>query len=158
MRVKMFPAYLAALAIPQAALAVCLSGDSSVQHEYFRSVAVVIAEVVSERTVPDPEDSESYGGIVYTVKIQETYRGSLHGTVDIFSENTSGRFSMDKGGKYILFLYRQQGQLSADNCGNSGLVGQRQEVLATVRRLAKASDSGQKPNRLLKNPRFRGSS
>ena len=138
------------LAIPSAVSAVCLLGDYTVEAEYSRSAAVVVAKVMSERTVPDPEDSESYGGTIYTVKVLESFRGALHGTSEIYSENSSGRFPMERGKKYILFLYRYQGQFSADNCGNSGPVAQKQEVLAAVRSLTKPNQTGQKPNCCLK--------
>jgi len=147
MRLMLFPLCFALVAIPQTALAVCLQEDYSVRAEYSRSVAVVIAKVVSQRTLPDPEDPESYGGTVYRVKVQESFRGSLHGMVDLFSENSSGRFPMVKGDRYILFLYRQQGQLSPDNCGNSGLLAQKQEVLATVRTLLKSAHAGRRLTR-----------
>jgi hypothetical protein len=129
--------YLVAFAVAGAALGACLLDDYSVKAEYVRSFAVVRARVISERQVPDPEAPEFIGGTIYPVRIQKSFRGTLHGTVEVFSENSSGRFPMEKGKPYLLFLYRAQGRLSADPCGNSGLVAQKRDVLAVVRALSK---------------------
>jgi len=137
MRIAQCLGCIVALTVP--VWGVCLLNDYSVQAEYSRSTAVVIGEPVSERSVPDREDVGFYGGIIYTVKISETLRGALHGKVEVFSENTSGRFPMEKGKKYILFLSKDQKYLSADNCGNSGLVAEKHDVLSAVRTIAKQS-------------------
>jgi hypothetical protein len=116
-----------------AAFAACLLDDYSLKAEYARSAAVVRATVVSERTVPDAPTPDSVGGVVYTVNVQESFRGKLRGTVEVFSENSSGRFTMAKESAYVLFLYREKGRLSVDNCGNSGLASDKKSVLAALR-------------------------
>jgi hypothetical protein len=121
--------------MPTAALAACLLDDYSVKAEYARSVAVVKATVVSERTVPDAPSADLIGGTVYAVRIQKSFRGALHGTSEVFSENSSGRFPMERGKTYLLFLYRERDRLSADNCGNSGLASQKKSVLVALRAL-----------------------
>jgi hypothetical protein len=152
MRVVVLLAFLATFVISSAALGVCLLNDYSVEAEYARSVAVVVAEVVSQRNAADAEDDKSYGGVSYKLKIKESFRGSRLGTVDVFSENSSGRFPMETGKAYILFLYEEQGRLSADNCGNSGLVSQKQDVMATLHNITKPSNGGRKPNSALSPP------
>ena len=54
---------------------------------------------------------------------------------------------MEKGKTYLLFLYRVEEGLSADPCGNSGLVSQKKDVLEAVRALRKTSVRDQKPNK-----------
>ena len=120
-----------------AASAVCLLDDYSVKAEYARSTAVVIAKVVSERVVPDGPAPDAIGGTMYGVAIQESFHGTLRGKVEIFSENSSGRFPMLKGKSYLLFLSQEDGRLSADNCGNSGLASQKKQAVAEVRALHK---------------------
>ena len=124
-----------------------MQGDYSVKAEFPRSVAVVKVLVVSERSEPDPDAPEFVGGTIYKVKIQESFRGTLQGAVEIFSENSSGRFPMDSGRSYLLFLYRDGERLSADPCGNSGLASEKKDVLATVRALRKEMPKNQKPNK-----------
>jgi hypothetical protein len=115
--------------------AACLLDDYSVRAEYARSTAIVTGRVVSERSVPDGSAPAGVGGTMYQIAVQESFRGTLHGTVEVFSENSSGRFPMLKGKAYLLFLYRESGVLSADNCGNSGLVSKKKKVLAELRAL-----------------------
>ena len=139
MRVSILLALVSVL-VGADASGVCLLGDYSVPAEYQRSDAVLVGKVLSQRTVTDPEDPQSFAGILYSVRIEESFRGSHRGTIELYSENSSGRFPMDKGQKYLLFIYREQGRLSADNCGNSGLLTKRAEVVARVRQLAKKHD------------------
>ena len=121
--------------------------DYSVKAEFPRSVAVVRVLNVSERNVPDPDAPEFIGGTIYEVRIQESFRGTLQGTVEVFSENSSGKFPMESGKSYLLFLYRQEERLSADPCGNSGLASTKKDVLATVRALRKEERNNQKPRK-----------
>ena len=138
---------LASVFVDANASAACLLGDYSVPAEYLRSDAVLIGRVLSEHAVPDPEDPQSFAATIYSIRIEESFRGSHRGTIELYSENTSGRFPMDKGQKYLLFVYRQQGRLSADYCGNSGLLAEKAEVITHVRQFAKQHDRAQKPNR-----------
>ena len=135
-----------ALAAPHGAHAACLLGDYSLNIEYARASAVVIAEAVAERTVPDPEDPEGFAATLYTAKIDESFRGTLRGVIELYSENSSGRFPMDIGKKYILFIYAHEGLLSADNCGNSDPTDERTSVVAAVREMSKVNQRTQKPN------------
>jgi len=144
MRVVRLFALFAVLCSPQVALAVCVLGDYSVRGEFERSVAVLIGTVVAERATPESKDL--YEGVTYTVKIEESFRGRLPPTVELFSENSSGRFPMTKGEKYVLFLYQVVDRLAADNCGNSGLVSDKQDVLTAVRQLAKMAHESENPN------------
>jgi len=147
MRFSILLSYLVAFTISDAAFGACLEDDYSVAAEYARSVAVVQARVISERNVPDPEAPKFIGGTIYKVRVEESFHGALHGTVEVFSENSSGRFPMEKRKSYLLFLYREEGRLSADPCGNSGFVSQKTNDLATVRALSKAAQTDQKPNK-----------
>jgi hypothetical protein len=148
MRFSILLSYLVAFTISDAAFGACLEDDYSVAAEYARSVAVVQARVISERNVPDPGAPKFIGGTIYKVRVEESFHGALHGTVEVFSENSSGRFPMEKRKSYLLFLYREEGRLSADPCGNSGFVSQKTNDLAKVRALSKAAHTDQKPKSL----------
>jgi hypothetical protein len=56
----------------------------------------------------------------------------LEKPLEIFSENTSGRFPMQLRRRYVLFVYREAGRLMVDNCGNSGFIEDK-AVVAFVR-------------------------
>ena len=146
MRFSILLSCLVGFAMAHAALGACLQDDYTVKAEFPRSVAVVKVLVVSERNVPDPDAPEFIGGTIYRVKIQESFRGALQGIVEVFSENSSGRFPMERRREYLLFLYRDAGRLSADPCGNSGLVSEKKDVLATVRELRKEESKKKKPD------------
>lgn len=137
---------LVAFAVPRT-LAACLLKDYSVSAEFSRSELVVTGTVISERTVSGTDMPDFIGGTYYVVKVRESFRGPARNRVEIFSENSSGRFPLQKGTLHILFLYSQDGSLSADNCGNSGRVNEKSEVLDAVRRLAiqKVSATATKP-------------
>ena len=127
--------------------AACVLDDYSVEAEFNRSVEVVLAKVISERAVPAaPDDPNSIDGTNYSLQVRETFRGQGGDTLTIYSENSSGRYPLKVGRTYLLFLYEQQGRLSADNCGNSGLASEKRREMNAVRRLGKLGDDGQKPN------------
>lgn len=123
----------AVTALPWPAMAACLLSDYSVPAEYNRSAAVVTARVISER--PAAESAGYYEGVTYTVAVEKVYRGEIRGAVDIFSENSSGRFPMQTNGRYVLFIYGEAGRMMVDNCGNSGPVAEKTEVLRVLDRL-----------------------
>lgn len=133
---KLIVILLVIILIPQTLLAVCLEGNPSVSEEYAKRSNIVIGKVVKIEDVP--ELGKYYEGQNYTVEIIETINGNLNGVVRIFSENSSGRFPMDLGKNYILFLYEEPGLLQVDNCGNSGELPEKQGVANEVRNLAKA--------------------
>ena len=118
------------------ASAACVLDDYSVRAEYGRSAVVALALVVSERSEPEQPERGLLDGTVYTLRLQEAFRGHPSSTIEVFSENSSGRFPMVKGRNYLVFLYSQLGWLSADYCGNSGLVSDKQSVIREVRELA----------------------
>jgi len=138
-----FPLLLVMVVLPNTATAACLLDDYSVRGEYERSAAVVTGQVISER--PVAESGGYYDGIVYIVNVQAVYRSDIHGLVDIFSENSSGRFPMQPHGRYVLFVSRARDRLMVDNCGNSGPVSEKTEVLRALKDIARPPRGGQKP-------------
>ena len=128
----------------QTVSAVCVLEDYSVRGEFDRSIAIIVGTVVSERSVPATNDF--LDGVDYTVRVAETLRGRALRSVDLFNENSSGRFPMLKGKAYVLFIYRTRDRLMVDNCGNSGLVADKKEVLSAVREFVKRDREPRKPD------------
>ncbi len=141
MRVSLLLSILLSLVCSGAASAACLLADYSTRAEYNRSEAVLVGSVLSDRNMPESDKTDTPGGTFYLVRNLETFRGTLGRTVEIFSENSSGRLPMRMGTSYLLFLYRQQGVLSADSCGNSGRLANKAGKLREVRQLAKSKHS-----------------
>jgi len=124
----------------QPAVAVCLLGDYSVEAEYSRSDAIITAVVVDHVNVP--LGGEDYVGTNYTVEVLEIVKGELPKQLVVYSENSSGRFPMDTGVAYLLFIAKDLGQYTVDNCGNSGLLRERQQVLVSVQQMAAKGAKG----------------
>lgn len=117
------------------ATAVCLKGHRSVAEEYADTENIIIGKVIKKKDIPEVDNYEE--GTNYTVEIQEIIKGNLNKSVIIFSENSSGRFPMSIGKTYILFIYYNVGRYQIDNCGNSGLLSKKEEIIKTLLQLKK---------------------
>jgi hypothetical protein len=131
MKIEVTMTFLSFLLVSNIASAVCLKGNPSVAEEYADSQSVFIGKVIEKKDIP--ESGKYYDGQEYTVEVQEIFKGNSTGTVVIFSENSSGRFPMSVGETYILFVYYELGRFQVSNCGNSGLVSEKQNVIQAVR-------------------------
>jgi len=115
------------------ASAFCGRGHRSPAQEYRESSIVFVGRVVSEEAT---RESEGYfEGSTYSLEVNEPLRGVPAKAIKIFSENSSGRFPMKVGRRYIIFAYEERGRLTVDNCGNSGELPQEAAVLSAIRRL-----------------------
>jgi hypothetical protein len=114
----------------------CVNGYPSVAAEW-RMRRVFTGTVLSMRDEPET-DHFDVDGQTYTVRVDEALRGRIGKTVRIFSENSSGRFPMDVGRKYLLFVYRARDRLIVDNCGNSGIYRESSSTMRAVRKLQAA--------------------
>ena len=128
------------LLAPSTAVAACFDEDHSVPTEYRASAAVLSGVVVSAQMLPSTDDDApgAFDGIYYKIQVIHSYRGPFRSTVTIYSENSSGRFPMDVGSNYIVFLDKRGNHLAADNCGNSGLLEENQKVVTVVERLQRS--------------------
>ena len=132
---RSFPLILgtAVVAWSSTAFAVCLNGHPSRKQEYQRSTTVFVGPVVSEDFTPESKDYEN--GTTYSIQVEEVLRGSPAKTVKVFSENDSGRFPMQVGTAYLIFVYEELDRLKVDNCGNSGKLSEKAEALAALRKM-----------------------
>jgi hypothetical protein len=121
------------------AAAVCLKGHPSIDEEYGDSQSVLIGEVKLKRSVP--ESGAYYDGDEYTVEVREIFKGNPTNPIIIFSENSSGRFPMTVGETYLLFVLYELGLYQINNCGNSGLLSEKQNFVPRLRQL-KQSEGG----------------
>lgn len=119
--------------------AVCVNGNPSVAAEFRQSKAVVIATVVGERKVPATQDGYFLDGTTYRVRVDTAIKANASPALDVFSENSTGRFDMVVGSKYLLFIYEEHGRFSIDNCGHSGVASKKAATIQQVARLAHTS-------------------
>ncbi len=110
--------------------AVCLKGNPSISQEYADSPIVFIGKVIAKKDVAESRDY--YEGDEYTVQVQEIFKGTPTNPLLIFSENSSGRFPMEVGGTYLLFVYEELNRYQISNCGNSGLLSKKKDALNEI--------------------------
>jgi len=129
---------LIAVVASSPANAYCGLGNPSIEQEYRDSAVVLRGRAVSEKSVPKAGATEE--GTLYTLSVTEPLKGKVSKTIQVFSENSSGRFPMSSGEQYLVFASSEQGRLSIDNCGNSGvLCGMSNLVFARIVHLALAA-------------------
>ncbi len=119
------------------AVAACPQPDPKVCAEFFKSAAVFVGTVVSQRTVPPGGDF--YDGWSYRLRVHRMFRGPGRRIIDVFTENSSARFPLEVGREYLLFARKSNGRLEIDCCGNSGQLSEVKDKIREIEQLAKAS-------------------
>ena len=111
--------------------AVCFKGEVSVDPtkgpvepwsvEFRQAQAVLIGTAAAEKNLPDPDNPGFWAGTLYTLRVDARLKGDVGSSVEVFSENSSGRFPLTVGSRYVLFLhYDPKGHYwIADPCGNA---------------------------------------
>lgn len=155
--------------MPAAAIAYCPGNDRllphydpkfySVTEEFSRARYVVTVRVISETWLGEdgakkalkppfqngasrPWGFDPYLGAYYRVKIISVFKGRPSTTLRVFSENSTGRFILNVGADYLLFVTNETfdvigSQFTVDTCGNSASLDKAQVTLSQVRRLAR---------------------
>jgi|SRR5579859_3043163 len=113
----------------------CGRGHPSPQQEFALSELVFTGLVVDSSTAPD--SGSWMDGTIYRVQPLEVFRGNPDKVVRLFSENSTGRFPMTVGAKYLVFADSEFGRLGIDNCGNSAPLNHAQRALTIVRTLSR---------------------
>lgn len=164
-------AWIVAVTItPTQAYAYCVGTDQSlpnyrpdyysVQKEFGRAKFVVEALVQKETWIGDdgkpkplsaPYNSGQnrpwgiaapYMGAWYDIQVTRTFKGKAPPHLRLFSENSTGRFWLNEGDRYLLFV--SEGPFEApisraatiDTCGNSARLSGSRVMLRQVERLA----------------------
>jgi hypothetical protein len=137
------------LALAVAALVACDSNPRwkrrpRVDQEFNTSSAVLVGKIVEGRNLFDAEGFLL--GTVYKVQPVEWLKGSSQNDVQIYDENSSGRFPMKVGEKYLLFAYEgtfegtEGVRLAINSSGNSAVLDhEAMKSLQTVRKLNPAN-------------------
>jgi len=132
---------LAVLGVTATANAVCLDENFvsgyhlPLEKEVRSAVAIVLGKVTRKRDlVENPADPDGITATIYTMQVSRAVLGKVTPIIRIRSENDSGRFWMDVGKEYLLFLSKdvQHGLFFVDSCGNSGVASDRETVLRQV--------------------------
>jgi len=113
---------------PTFTFAACPNGYPTIAGEYKSSLMVFVGKVVARAATP--AEGDFYDGDTYTVIPVRVLKGHPGGGIDLFSENSTGRFPMRMNREYLLFVYQDGGRLMVDNCGNSDLLPHAKNALA----------------------------
>ena len=120
---------------------VYLDNTPSVEQEFEKSQLVLIVEVLSKTNITDEEGFWSHQN--YELLILDQLKGNCSKTMNFVDDNDSGRFHMDEGKQYILFI-EELGSIDVNPCGNSGLLSERKEILKQIKSLIKTRQSKNK--------------
>jgi len=123
-----------------ASRSVCLEGHPSVRAEFSKSALVLIGTALSEQSTVDADGFCAL--TTYRVKVDEVLRGKPADTLAVVSQNDSGRFPMDVGVQYLLFVFHGEKGLTVDNCGNSNAVRQARDAVRLARQLSHSAPRG----------------
>lgn len=88
-----------------------------------------------EGALDDPQGVED---TIYTVRVLEVFKGKPDHLIKITSENTSSRFPMDIGKKYLLFITGDGQTRFIDSCGRSGPVADRAAEIQVLKKVGKS--------------------
>jgi hypothetical protein len=107
----------------------------TVQEEFSASQYVVTGTVTGQKLVPDPEDKDGLLATIYGFKVERRFKGEIR-DIKITSENTSGRFPLDIGKRYLLFVHNDGAEYYVDSCGKSGRLKNSYRVVRKLQALS----------------------
>jgi hypothetical protein len=162
-------AFLTVWGVPSIAGTYCAGNDKtlpnydpayySVPKEFARAKYVVRAKSIKEMWIGEdgkpttlkppflnggstPLGFDPYLGAYYDVEVVETFKASPPKQLRLFSENSTGRFYLDVGREFLLFVFDEvfdppiRRALTADNCGNSAYTDKAQSAIKILRQLS----------------------
>jgi hypothetical protein len=122
---------------PFSAQSACVfEADRTISGEFDHSEYVVLATPIATAHMPTSADRYFLDGDDTTIRIMKVFKGPPAQSLNVFSENSSGRFPLELNEPYVLFLYQDHGRFQVDNCGHSGLAEKSRSVLRDVRALS----------------------
>lgn len=122
-----------------AALGFCPQPDPTVACEFLNSDAVFVGTVISVRAVP--AHGQELDGWLYELTVEELFRGPRRNALDVFTENSSGRFPLEVARRYLLFADEVGGRFEITNCGNSALASRSPGIVRELRKLRTPKDA-----------------
>jgi len=120
------------------ASAVCPVPQIPANAEFFKRDIVFSGTVVSEGY-----DDRDVGGWFYRVRVLKVFRGPVRAEFTIYTENSSGRFPLEKGQAYLLFASGEQGRLEIDNCTNSAPLTQAAKSIEMIENILRSGLYGE---------------
>ena len=120
--------------------AVCPRPIPAPNAEFFKTSMVITGKVVSEKSEGDPDFAD---GWFYRLRVQRTFHGIPRRFVVVYTENDNGRFPLKAGERYLLFVFRVQGRLEINGCGNSALLSEASAAISAIEAIRHAGPYGE---------------
>jgi hypothetical protein len=116
------------------AFALCLNDrHPSLAIETESSNFVIIGKVKKATDYTSSDDPTGIAGTKYVVSVLEAFKGNPPKILIVDSENTSSRFPLTVGQRYLLFVQGSATDGFVDSCGNSGVLKERKAEVAELR-------------------------
>jgi len=132
--------FVVALVTARPSSGFCMQPVPTVRCEFLNSDAVFAGRVDSVRygspPYPGPDD-----GYMYSLTVQQVFRGQLRATIQVFTPNATARFLLDVGKPYLLFAREFKGVLVIGGCGHSALFSEAQQTVRELRALKVPDDA-----------------
>ena len=134
--------FLLLLGIVNDVFAFCVNErHQSATQEFDASKYVIIGAQISQSIITPSDDPDGVAAMIYSVRPIEQFKGNgAADNIKIWSENSSSRFIIENEETYFLFIKSGPDGLYIDNCGNSGILGNKDtdRVLNEVKLLSKS--------------------
>jgi hypothetical protein len=153
LKIKLLLLLAAAACCDYPAGAVCPQPHPMVCAEFFKSDAVFVGTVVTEKQVESQGDV--FDGWLYQLQVKQSFRGVAGDTVQVFTENSSGRLTLKVGETYLLFASAVNSRLTIDNCGSSTELSRAREAIHEIEQVLidmKSASGGNIHGRVVLSP------
>ena len=120
------------------AFSVCVNNYETrpVQEEYQSSQCVLTVKVTSKTNISDAEGFWSHQK--YDLMVLKRWKGACPDKLTFLDKNDRGRFYMDVGKEYLVFIQDMKSIDIYSCCGNSGLIAEKKDVLKQLKNLSKS--------------------
>ncbi len=126
---------------------VCFQPAPRVCTEFYDSTAVFTGKVVSVRDQIFSEGGAP-GGWFYRIWVERSFRGPSGPFIEVYTENSSARFPLEKGHRYLLFAQRYEGVLTLTCCGNSGFLENSTSAIKQIEQILNTKSGGEVAGRI----------
>jgi hypothetical protein len=77
------------------------------------------------------------------LRVQRTFRGAPARFLVVYTENDNARFPLKVGERYLLFVFRVQGRLEINGCGNSAPLSEAGAAISAIEAIRHAGPYGE---------------
>lgn len=114
--------------------ALCYSREKmTLAKEFASSDFVLTGTPITITDLSSPDDPAGVEATLYKISVTGQLKGQLPAQITLRSANTSSRVVLVPEQEYLLFVHGPADNGFVDNCGHSGLLSERQAVVAQLK-------------------------